>query len=85
MLRRLMSTLEDAAVTRNVRVSPLIVVIGATGTGKSQVCYPILTRTLHANLAACCRSSYEIQWRNHQRRCDANLRWFTDNYEQDYS
>jgi hypothetical protein len=63
---------------------PLVVIVGATGTGKSDVshaetCHYI--RPNHTRGVARCRPSPSLQWRNHQWRCYAAISGVTYHYQ----
>jgi hypothetical protein len=68
MLRAAFRTLKYVVMAKKPPKDPLIVVLGATGTGKSQVTSSSTIQDCLANsLIACSRLSHTIQWRDHQR------------------
>jgi hypothetical protein len=61
-----------AALAMKPKRLPLITIVGATGTGKSQVRYLNHQGVFYLIIrVACCGNSKSIQWRNHQRRRNA--------------
>jgi predicted GTPase len=58
MLQRIFKLLKHAAMSRTLPKKPLIVVLGATGTGKSLVILLFILKQNELTVIACHRSSY---------------------------